>query len=83
MSWATDWALKRFLKLVLKKNLGRYLFSELDVNQLDVELSSGNLSLRNVLLDVKNVNTDLVCLGCLGRLGSVAVGHGAGWHLHG
>lgn len=57
---ATDWALKRFLKLVLKKNLGRYLKSELDINELDVELSSGSLSLRNALLNVDTINDTLV-----------------------
>lgn len=57
---ATDWALKRFLKFALKKTLGRYLKSELDVNELDVELSSGSLALRNVLLDVDAVNRDMV-----------------------
>ncbi len=57
---ATDWALKRVLKFVLKKSLGRFLHSEPDLEQLDVQLSSGIFELRNVLLNCQAVNEQLV-----------------------
>lgn len=59
---AGDWALKRLLKFLLKRNIGRYLESELDLEQLDVELGTGRLELRNVLLACDAINTDLVSL---------------------
>lgn len=57
---AGDWALKKLLKFILKRNIGRYLDSELDLDQLDVELGTGRLELRNVLLACDSINTDLV-----------------------
>ena len=55
-----DALVKRFLKFVLKRSLGTYLESELDLEQLDVELGTGRLELRNVLLNCANVNKELV-----------------------
>lgn len=57
---AGDWALKKLLKFILKRNIGRYLDSELDLDQLDVELGTGRLELRSVLLACDAINTDLV-----------------------
>lgn len=57
---ATDWMLKRVLKSVLKKTVGRYLQSEPDLDQLDVQLSKGTFELRNVLLNCDAVNAQLV-----------------------
>ena len=57
---ATDWALKRVLKFLLKKSVGRFLHSEPDLEQLDVQLSTGTFELRNVLLNCKAVNDQLV-----------------------
>eukprot|EP00775_Hariotina_reticulata_P009269 gene9269-9434_t len=54
-----DWALKRVLKFVLKKSIGPYLQSEPDLEQLDVQLSSGTFELRNVLLNCDIVNQQL------------------------
>jgi autophagy-related protein 2 len=55
-----DWTLKRVLKFVLKRSLGRYLKTELDLEQLEVQLGTGTLELRNVLLNTDNVNQQLV-----------------------
>lgn len=55
--------LKRVLKSVLKKTIGRYLHSEPDLDQLDVQLSKGTFELRNVLFDCDAVNAQLV-RGC-------------------
>lgn len=56
----TDWLLKRVLKAVLKRNIGRYLSSEIDLGQLDVDLGAGKLELKNVLLNCDVINGDLV-----------------------
>lgn len=56
----TDGALRRFLKFVLKRSIGKYLQSELDLEQLEVELGSGRLELRNALLNCETINAALV-----------------------
>ncbi len=63
MFGATDWALKRVLKFVLKRNLGRFLQTDLDLEQLDVQLGTGTLELRSVLLDCAQLNKHLVSHG--------------------
>ena len=55
-----DFLLKRFLKFLLKRSVGRFLQSELDLEQLDVQLGKGSLELRNVLLHCDNINKHLV-----------------------
>ena len=60
MFGATDWALKRVLKFALKRNLGRFLRTELDLEQLDVQLGTGTLELRSVLLNCEQLNRALV-----------------------
>lgn len=57
---SSDWALKKFLKFALKRSLGRYLQVEPDLDQLDVQLGTGRLELKNLLLNAANVNRDLV-----------------------
>jgi hypothetical protein len=60
MLGTTDWLLKRFLKFVLKRNIGKYLTSEIDLEQLDVKLDTGTLELKNLLLNCDALNKDLV-----------------------
>lgn len=62
MFTATDWALKRVLKFLLGRSLGKYLKTELDLEQLDVQLGTGTLELRNVVLNCANINEQLVRL---------------------
>lgn len=62
MLGTTDWLLKRFLKFVLKRNVGKYLCSEIDLEQLDVKLDAGKLELKNLLLNCEAINKDLVSL---------------------
>ena len=57
---ARDWLLKRFLKFLLKRSLGRYLRTDLDLEQLELKLDIGCLELKNVLIDCDAVNADLV-----------------------
>lgn len=47
---ASDWALRRLLKVLLKRNLKGVLETELDVEQLSVSLGTGALELNDVLL---------------------------------
>lgn len=47
---ATDWALRRLLKVLLKRNLKQVLATELDVEQLRVSLGQGSLELTDVLI---------------------------------
>jgi hypothetical protein len=61
---ARDWILKRLLKFLLKRSLGKYLRTELDLEQLDVKLDSGFVELKNVLLDCEALNADLVSSHC-------------------
>lgn len=62
MFGATDWALKRLAKFLLKRSLGRLLKSDVDLELLEVALGSGSLALRNVLLDCDYINEILVRL---------------------
>ncbi len=62
MLGTTDWLLKRFLKFVLKRNVGKYLCSEIDLEQLDVKLDAGKLELKNLLLNCEAINKDLVSM---------------------
>ena len=47
---------KRFYKFVLKKVIGGFLKHELDLDQLEVGLSSGVLELRDLELNVDTLN---------------------------
>ncbi len=47
---ASDWALRRLLKVLLKRNLKGVLETELDVEQLHVSLGTGALELTDVLI---------------------------------
>ena len=69
MFGATDWALKRLAKFVLKRSLGRLLKSDVDLELLEVALGSGSLSLRRVLLDCAHVNELLVRPGVVSKFG--------------
>lgn len=73
---ARDWVLKRFLKFLLHKSLGRYLRTDLDLEQLDLKLDAGSVALKGLLIDCAAVNKDAVrgwtvaCmgLGCLHKV---------------
>lgn len=47
---ASDWALRRLLKVLLKRNLKHVLATEIDVEQLRVSLGTGALELSDVLI---------------------------------
>lgn len=57
--FATDWASslpKRVIKFAFKRSLGRLLKGDVDLEQMDVQLSTGKLQLRDVLLNVDHIN---------------------------
>lgn len=60
MFGATSWALKRLLKFVLKRNLKQWIQTELDLEQLDVQLGQGLLELKEVVLNTDYINERLV-----------------------
>lgn len=68
--FTADWALRRVLKFVLKRSLGRYLQTELDLDQLDVQLAAGAVELRSVLLNCDTISAALVRPGV--RMGGMA-----------
>lgn len=59
-SGLSDFFLKKAFKFALKRNLGKYLASELDPNQLDVQLGQGTIELRQLLLNCNELNEQLV-----------------------
>lgn len=61
---ASDWALRRLLKVLLKKSLKHVFATELDVEQLRVSLGTGALELTDVLLSPEWLAEQAVS-GCL------------------
>lgn len=51
------WALKRVCKFFLKKKLGQFILGEIDLDQLDVQLSQGTIQLSDLALNVDFVNS--------------------------
>jgi hypothetical protein len=51
---------KRLLKFAVKHSVGKYLASEPDLRQLDVDLGSGCVELKDALLNCEALNKDLV-----------------------
>ena len=56
---AYTWALRRVFKFIVKRALGRALENELDVEQLDVALSTGTFELRDAILDCEYLRQHL------------------------
>lgn len=44
---------KRVLKFVLKRAIGQFLQSELDLEQLDVQLGEGRVVIRDVVVNTR------------------------------
>lgn len=64
---AGDWALRRILKFVLKRSLRHIIKTQIDLEQLNVQLGQGTLELREVLLNTNFLNQHLVRGGRQGR----------------
>ncbi|RDX78354.1 Autophagy-related protein 2, partial [Mucuna pruriens] len=52
------WALKRVCKFFLKKKLGQFIH-EIDLDQLDVQLSQGTIQLTDLALNLDFINTKI------------------------
>ncbi|VFQ72115.1 unnamed protein product [Cuscuta campestris] len=50
------WAMKRLCKFLLKKKLGKFILGDIDLNQLDVQLSAGTIQLSDLALNVDYLN---------------------------
>lgn len=78
---ASDWALRRLLKVLLKRNLKGVLETELDVEQLHVSLGTGALELTDVLISrdwlAERAVSGLVEASRGGRQSGVVVKQGA------
>eukprot|EP00898_Chlorokybus_atmophyticus_P006013 jgi/Chlat1/6412/Chrsp45S06026 len=59
---SANWALKRLYKFALKRALGKVLQNELDLEQLDVQMGTGTVELRNLLLDTDYLTEQLAGL---------------------
>lgn len=53
---ASNWALKRLCKFFLKKKLGKFISGDIDLDQLDVQLSDGSIKLNDLALNVDFLN---------------------------
>lgn len=61
MMGATDWALRRLLKFALRRWLRKWF--EIDLDQLSVQLGSGRVEFKDVLLNIDQLNERLVRCG--------------------
>lgn len=63
------WAVKRVCKFLLKKKLGQFILGDIDLDQLDVQLSNGTIQLTDLALNAdflnKKVCTAKLILGLL------------------
>ncbi|MED6203504.1 autophagy- protein 2, partial [Stylosanthes scabra] len=50
------WALKRVFKFFLKKKLGQFIHGDVDLDQLDVQLTQGTIQLTDLALNVDFIN---------------------------
>ncbi|KAI4295638.1 hypothetical protein L6164_035661 [Bauhinia variegata] len=53
------WAVKRVCKFLLKKKLGQFILGDVDLEQLDVQLSQGTIQLSDLALNVDYINKKL------------------------
>lgn len=54
------WAVRRFCKFLLKKKLGQFLLGDIDLEQLDIQLSDGTIKLSDVALNVDYLNSKVL-----------------------
>ncbi|XP_024029007.1 autophagy-related protein 2 [Morus notabilis] len=71
------WAVKRVCKFFLKKKLGQFLLGEIDIDQLDVQLSEGTIQLNDLALNVDFLNNKFGAVTSIlikeGSIGSLLV----------
>ncbi|CAK7329864.1 unnamed protein product [Dovyalis caffra] len=73
----SQWAVKRLCKFVLKKKLGQFIAGDIDLDQLDVQLSEGTIHLSDLALNVDCLNEKFGAAASLiikeGSIGSLLV----------
>ncbi|RVW61260.1 Autophagy-related protein 2 [Vitis vinifera] len=73
----SQWAIKRVCKFLLKKKLGQFILGDVDLDQLDVQLSAGTIQLSDVALNVDYLNQKLGAAAAVvvkeGSIGSLSV----------
>ncbi|KAL3814219.1 hypothetical protein ACJIZ3_015487 [Penstemon smallii] len=71
------WAIKRVCKFLLKKKLGKFILGDIDLNQLDVQLSAGKIQLSDLALNVDYINQKFGAASAIlvkeGSVGSLVV----------
>ncbi|XP_065870946.1 autophagy-related protein 2 isoform X2 [Euphorbia lathyris] len=50
------WSVKRLFQFLLKKKLGQFILGDIDLDQLDVQLSHGKIQLNDLALNVDYIN---------------------------
>ncbi|KAA8545884.1 hypothetical protein F0562_020665 [Nyssa sinensis] len=50
------WAIKRVCKFFLKKKLGEFILGDIDLDQLDVQLTNGTIQLSDLVINVDYIN---------------------------
>ncbi|GKV22503.1 hypothetical protein SLEP1_g32368 [Rubroshorea leprosula] len=53
----SQWAARRLFKFLLKKKLGQFILGDIDLDQLDVQLSNGTVQLSDLALNVDYLNS--------------------------
>ncbi|CAN8258801.1 unnamed protein product [Cochlearia groenlandica] len=69
------WAVKRVVKFLLKKKLGKLILGDIDLDQLDIQLRDGTIQLCDLAIDVDYLNHkfDAPLLIKEGSIGSLLV----------
>ncbi|KHG30101.1 Autophagy-related protein 2 [Gossypium arboreum] len=71
------WAVKRVFKFLLKKKLGQFILGDIDLDQLDVQLTEGTIQLSDLALNVDYLNRKIGPAASLvikeGSIGSLLV----------
>ncbi|GMJ12773.1 PEROXISOME UNUSUAL POSITIONING 1, AUTOPHAGY 2 [Hibiscus trionum] len=71
------WAVKRVFKFLLKKKLGQFILGDIDLDQLDVQLTEGSIQLSDLALNVDYLNRKIGPAASLvikeGSIGSLLV----------
>ncbi|PKA52577.1 hypothetical protein AXF42_Ash001558 [Apostasia shenzhenica] len=66
------WAVKRVCKFLLKKKLGDIILGDIDLDQLEVQISRGTIQLSDLALNVDYINQKLVGAAVVLKEGSIA-----------
>lgn len=66
------WAIKRVCKFLLKKKLGELILGDIDLDQLEVQITRGTIQLSDLALNVDYINQKLASSAVVLREGSIA-----------